>query len=549
MVKRFIVFISIFFSFVKADYYFEVPKNYSRVYINKDGSVDIKYDIVFKNTYSGQAIDIVDVGMPNSHYKLSTARAFVNGEEVEGDIRPSEYVKPGVEVHLENLSIDSGEEGEFKFYIQVDHMVYEDSEDKEYASVEFSPTWFGSEFCTGETDLKCEFYFPKGVKPGEPRYHKLAFTDAYAFNNSVVYVWQNQHALPYKQYLFGASFPKKYVDKVYKGPGFFEQLGKLLSGLFSCVCSGFPFIILGFFLLMAMISGIKKSIAKRHYLPPSITMEGGGIKRGLTAPEAALLIEKPLEQVASLILFGLIKKGIIEIVSQKPLRIKKTQNEKMSPLRYYEKELLNGLKKIDAKEEVLYEIDKKKFSDVFVLMIKVLKDKMKNFSRSKTIEYYKNIIARAWKQLKAANSPEIASEELAKNVDWLMLDKGFKEKMPVALPYNIRMPFWYYTNFSRSKVNYSSGNAPSFKFPSGGFHFPSLPGADIANNIVSGIENTANSIVSMIPGFHTSVARVTNPDAFKSSSYSSSSHGGGSSSCACACACAGCACACAGGGR
>lgn len=54
----------------------------------------------------------------------------------------------------------------------------------------------------------------------------------------------------------------------------------------------------------------KKASEKRKlkYLKPTLSVEGHGIKRGLTAVEAAILLEQPLDQVLTMILFGLLKK-------------------------------------------------------------------------------------------------------------------------------------------------------------------------------------------------------------------------------------------------
>jgi len=75
---------------------------------------------------------------------------------------------------------------------------------------------------------------------------------------------------------------------------------------------------------------------------------------------------------------------------------------------------------------------------------------------------------------------------------------------------------------------------------------PTLPGAAFANTIVTGMQKTADKVVSSVERFTGGVTKVTNPPPVRASSGRS---GGGGYSCACACACAGCACACAGGGR
>lgn len=50
-----------------------------------------------------------------------------------------------------------------------------------------------------------------------------------------------------------------------------------------------------------------------EYRPASAIVEGGGIKRGLTAPEAAVVLEMPLNTVLAAAIVGLLKKGALEL--------------------------------------------------------------------------------------------------------------------------------------------------------------------------------------------------------------------------------------------
>jgi hypothetical protein len=52
-----------------------------------------------------------------------------------------------------------------------------------------------------------------------------------------------------------------------------------------------------------------------HYPLPKIRVEGVEVKKGLTAVEAAILAEIPLDRVLFMILYGLVKKGVIRVVS------------------------------------------------------------------------------------------------------------------------------------------------------------------------------------------------------------------------------------------
>ena len=69
-------------------------------------------------------------------------------------------------------------------------------------------------------------------------------------------------------------------------------------------CGFFAFMFFG----MPILGVINGQRRKLKYLPPKIAIEGHGIKRGLTAVEAAILMEQPLDKVMTMILFGVVKK-------------------------------------------------------------------------------------------------------------------------------------------------------------------------------------------------------------------------------------------------
>ena len=61
-------------------------------------------------------------------------------------------------------------------------------------------------------------------------------------------------------------------------------------------------------------------------------------------------------------------------------------------------------------------------------LVKTLAGKMKGFSRRETVEYYKDIVQRAWAQVEAAETPEVKSEKFAETMEWTMLDKDYDDR-------------------------------------------------------------------------------------------------------------------------
>ncbi len=511
------------FPAVQAQYRFQVPENVSRVTVNPDASLAIEYAITFAN--QGQPIDVIDVGLPSGDYDLSSVRADLDGRTALGDIRPSEYVKNGVEVHLQGTEIPAGSSATLHLAAVVRDRVFRDDEDKTYASVVFSPTWYGADFTSGSTHLVCEFVFPEGVGPDDPRYHRESpFTSARVENGRVIYRWEIGEASPSSQYTFGASFPARVMERVLdrpKGPG---PLALLLRGFFGLLKDFIPCLWIGI-ILSTFVFGIVKNRKRRmQYLSPSVGMEGVEVRRGLTVPEVAVLQEQPVNRVVALLLFGMIRKGLLKVAGRNPIRLEVVPEKKADfP---YEESFLKAVQG-DGK------LDETEGARVLIDLVKKVEEKMKGYSRRKTLAYYKQIMDQAWKQ--------VGTEDYSQAFEWMILDRDFEKTASQRYGTNpIPLPVWWGPLYGHGHRSSPSG--------AGGTGGTDLSGAfsDLkagASGIVSGVEGFANDLVGSVPGLAGKVTEKTNPVPVSSGG----GHSGGG--CACACACAGCACACAGGGR
>ena len=83
---------------------------------------------------------------------------------------------------------------------------------------------------------------------------------------------------------------------------------------------------------------------KLQYMSPKIAIEGHGIKRGLTAVEAAILMEQPLDKVMTMILFGVVKKNAATVTNRDPLQVEVT-SPMPEGLHEYEQNFLKALRK------------------------------------------------------------------------------------------------------------------------------------------------------------------------------------------------------------
>lgn len=529
-------------------YAFSLDRELVHVYWQNDGSLSLFYEFTFTNSTYGDPLDFVDVGLPTNDFSLSNVRATIDGVNIS-HIAHSPYVTNGVELGLGTNAIRPGQTGIVRAQIDgIRNVLYFDSTDSNYASAVFSPTWFGSEFVSGTTDLTVIFHLPPGITADQPRYHRApsgwptepdtAFDD----QGRVTYTWRNPNANGYTQYLFGASFPASTVPAhTISRPSIWQQLGidpeALLGMAFFC---GIGFMVFGIPIL-AVIGERKR---KLKYLPPKIAIQGHGIKRGLTAIEAAILLEQPMDKILTMILFAVIKKGAASVISDKPLRLD-VKDAPPNGLHAYETDFLIAMIENNAARR------RKLLQEVMVQLVRSVTKKMKGFSQRETIAYYKDITERAWAQVTAANTPEIRSETYDKVMEWTMLDKQYDQRTREVFQHQpVYAPTWWgsYRPATSTPAKPSAKiGAPTSGPTPGGAGLPHLPGSDFAASVVSGVQNFSAGVIGNLTEFTGGVTSTTNPPPKTStSSYRSS---GGGSSCACACACAGCACACAGGGR
>jgi hypothetical protein len=534
------------------NYYFQLVENQVHVFWNEDGTSSIDYVFVFTNDSSASPIDYVDVGLPNRNFDSSSIYADVDGQPV-ANISASDYQglgDSGVAIGLGSLSIKPGETGTVHVFVGTQRdVLYEDDQDNDYASAVFIPTYFGSEFIFGDTNLCVTYHLPPSVQPDEPRWHSApeGFPSepetGIDQDGRIYYSWCNPSASGSSAYQFGASFPKQYVPaSAIVVPSFWENIGINPEDLIgaSC-CLGFGLIIFG----VIAISVFSTNRRKLQYLSPKIAIEGHGIKRGLTAVEAAILLEQPMDKILTMILFSSIKKNAATVLKQDPLEIEVADPLPDGLHPYEEKFLAAFTEKNKARK-------RKALQTAMIDLVNSISKKMKGFSRKETVAYYKDIVKRAWAQVEAAETPEIRSEKYSDNIEWTMLDKDYDERTrdvfrtgPVFIPV-----WWHRYDPGIPRTTPTTVARPTSASPGKSVSLPHLPGSDFAASVVNGVQSMSAGVVGSLTSFTNGVTQKTNPPPVRTSSgrgFSGGSSGG--CACACACACAGCACACAGGGR
>ena len=528
-------------------YLFEVNKETVHVYWNGDGTMDLDYTWVFTNLPGSHPIDYVDVGTDNAGFPLSNVRADVDGTPVS--VTWDDYAGSGTgfAIVMGNKTIPAGASGTVHVFIPgIKNVLYPDWDDEAYTSASFAPTWFGSEYVSGKTDFTMTFHLPPNMNPEEPRWHdapdgfpaepQAAIDD----NGRITYTWYSPAASASEFYNFGASFPRTYVpaESIYTPPPepLIDEDTVILLTFFGC----FGFIFVGLPLLVARANKRRKL----QYLPPKISIEGHGIKRGLTAVEAAILMQQPLDKVMTMILFGVVKKNAATVKTRNPLEI-----DPVSPLpdnlHEYEQSFLKAFKETDKKSR------RGLLQTMTVSLVRSVSEKMKGFSRRETVEYYERIMEKAWAQVEAADTPEVKSQKFDEALEWTMLDKDYDDRTRRVFTGPVIVPTWWgrYDPVWRGGGGSSTPKVAAPASIGRGSSSTGLPGADFAASMVNGVQGFAAGVIGNVQDFTGKITNVTNPPPPPPKSSGGGRSGGGGRSCACACACAGCACACAGGGR
>jgi len=534
------------------DYSFKVTSETVTVTVTTNGTATIDYTYTFSNNAGAHPIDYVDVGMPaNSAYSLSNITADVDGKAIT-DIQNSQYVS-GVALGLGGNAIPAGGSGTVHCQVtDVTHILYPGTakESEPYASFQFSPNWFDAKYASGATNVTVTIILPD-QNGNETRFYpphnwpgaagpQAGFTQ----QNLVFYRWQATNANTFTQYTFGASFPARLVPAtaIVQPPSF--DFGAWIGQNTTCLC-------ISFFVLLFLVPSLYASLwgnrkRKMQYLPPKISVEGHGIKRGLTAVEAAILMEQPMDKILTMILFSVVKKNAAKVITRDPLKIEAVTPQPEG-LQAYETDF------IKAFQSPLPVGQRQALQTMMIAVVQSVAEKMKGFSLKETVAYYQDIIKRAWDEVEAAGTPDVKSQKYDEYMGWTMLDHDYDDHTRRVFGSGpVFLPLWwgnYDPGYHPASLT-GGGAAPAVSTGSiggGRSSLPTLPGGSFAASIVNGVQGFSAGVIGDVTGFTGGITSKTNPvPVTTSSSYHG---GGGGGHCACACACAGCACACAGGGR
>ncbi len=571
------------------DYSFSVPEMVLEVVPHADASATFKYTILFQNNAGAHPINVVDIGLPHRGYDIENMSATLNGETVY-NISRSTYIDVGVEVPLVP-QIEPGESGLVTFEATMPDMVYQDTTDPELASLRFTPTWWGSQYVTGTTELIIGVYLPDEIDLDRvvwqlgQEFQKVQLDD----RKAVVWVFPETRVV--EEHMVGVSFPKAWMERVVEMTAFglaykwWEEspnvrliAGALMVVLFAVWffrftggtggCLFTPLIIvipiawgvspalqlisIPVLILLLVFSERMIKAKRRTYLPPIESVAGGEIKRGLTAPEAAVILERPLGEVLTLVIFGLLSKGLVVMKEEDPLTVevpehfqttrgerRKIAAELGTVIRGYEQPFLDSFMAEPGRPVPDLDLSKEMKN-----LITNVVDRMKGFDLERTKEYYESIVYRAWKEAQKVGEVEKRDEYVDHNIGWLML----------APPPRRRFHVWHSAGRGYTP-RWAGGATASASGPEVGGR---TSAGDVAASFSGWAERVSGRMASSMDPVSVGVRsggvmNLSGVDKvgmdFLNSMAESNGSSGGGGGCACACAGCACACACAGGGR
>jgi len=517
-----------FFPIVYAPGTYHIEKQWIKIWINKNGTIDLLYNLTF--ACDSGTFTWIRIGQPNKDFVMWSCV-----DQYDQNLTTEKIVDDwtGVKIYFKDV-LQTGQKITVILLTQVDRMIWEDEMNPGNVGMMFTPCWWPD--CWVE-DLRIAVVLPEGVKENETRHGENTWTnlsqDPLEEGKWVAY-WNQSNLPPNAQYPIATSFPKEYVDKWYSESPL-DRIGGVIGSLV------LPVFALSIIAVAAVV--VFRNLRRFPYSRPSFAMEALGVRKGLTAVEAATLLDVDPRRILTMVLFGLMRKGAVNIVEPKPkLRL---QVISTAGLRYYEDWFVDAI----VFESRVGTLSDKGLAGLILKLRREVNNKVKFYCRADTVKYYERVVENAWNQVRVAGTPEVKAEAFNQELEWLMMAPRFRsrvervfgrgEEIPVQSSW--WLPYWS-AHYAPSGFRGAEGKPATVQ---------SLPGVQFAHAAVTTIESTAGRIVANVEAFSKILSFATPSVEAKASARAPVSRGGcvcACASCACACACASCACACASGG-
>lgn len=186
---------------------------------------------------------------------------------------------------------------------------------------------------------------------------------------------------------------------------------------------------------------------RKVYTSAVAKIEGGGIKRGLTPPEASALLGFPFSQSILIALLQLVKKKVLSINVNLPVEVSIIDEYQFSSLDHSSEDRLSNRNLVAQQnnivlypyEHILIEIfeankegnlTKISFEIFHKLFIAHVGDRIKGYSIDETKRYYQAIVKRAPIEARTEGNITFTSQKIIdKNIFWITLHADYEDMM------------------------------------------------------------------------------------------------------------------------
>jgi hypothetical protein len=197
------------------------------------------------------------------------------------------------------------------------------------------------------------------------------------------------------------------------------------------------------FLFLTRVVSRFRHRAAAPYQPAVARIEGGGIKRGLTSPEGAVLLGRPLNVTLTLVIFEMLRKGFVRQEAAEPLTVevveafrthgsglsaqargdKRRQAAQAIPatLHPYEEPFLEILESYQSVPTAQIDL-----GVAIQPLVRYVASRVGGFSLQETRDYYKLIIERAPKEARSDGKLTFDRQKIFdRNFGWVLLGDDF----------------------------------------------------------------------------------------------------------------------------
>ncbi len=256
--------------------------------------------------------------------------------------------------------------------------------------------------------------------------------------------WLSQHAEVrlLAGFVFFAAFGALYF-RLTRGSGkvVFALMAAGLAVLFwlSPLVHLLAFLILLTWLLRELFVG---RAARPEYQQAAAIVEGGGVKRGLTAPEAAVLLEMPLNTVLAAVIVGLLKKGALELGEGDDLVLAVAPDFRVQQAAFDAQERSALRREVAQKHKAILQPYDEPFLELFEeqadrplqslnftaplrALVRHAARRVGGYDLEATREYYQKHLGRARHDVARVDGDGAGERLRAHHLEWLVLDTDF----------------------------------------------------------------------------------------------------------------------------